>query len=238
MFFRFYIAFIACFIGAASSAHAANTPEVQAVLEQAEATFKNHNDGVIMVSETLITDRALEVRFKGVPNVAPAAAAERMKEKAGSWAKAMCASSTVAPFLRRTGTTLSLTFETAPGTYEVQARVEPTTCPDQPQVRTIDGQLLYPRPSRDEAVAQILEKLKYSLLDFNSAQIECSDVSQAISYKPLLERRRYGYVVKCAVNAKNAYGGYAGYEDRWYFFNGPVFQYLIESNPSFKLIDQ
>lgn len=238
MLFRFYIAFIACSVIAAGSAHAANTPEVQAALEQAETTLKGHNDGVIMVSETIITDRALEIRYKAAPNVAPATAAERVKVTAASWAKAMCASNTVPAFLRRTGTTLSVTFETAPEVYEVQARVEPTSCSDQQQVRTIDGQLLYPRPSKDEAVGRIMAKLKYSLLDFASAQVECSDVSQAISYKPLLERRRYGYAVKCSVNAKNAYGGYAGYEDRWYFFNGPVFQYLIESSPSFKLLNR
>lgn len=236
--FKFLIVFIACIMAVVGSAQAANPPEVQTALEQAAAALKDQNDGVVVVSETIITDLALEIRFKAMPNVAPAIAAERAKSKSASWAKEMCASNTIPSFLRRTGTTLSATFEAVPGVFEVQSKVGPTTCPEvaTQQVRYIKGKPLYPRPSHDVAMAMIMGRLKGGLLDFDSAKIECSNVSHALAYKPVLQPRVYGYIVQCNINAKNAFGGYTGYRTSWYYFNGPIFD-EIESDPSLRAIE-
>lgn len=236
--FKFLIALIAFFVVAMGPARAANPPEVQVALEHAAKALNGYNDGVVMVSETIISDLSLEIRYKPMPGVVRADAAERAMAKSASWAKAMCASSTIPAFLRRTGTTLSATFEAAPGVYEVQSKVEPTTCPEEapPQVRSIKGKPLYPRPSHDVAMAMIMGRLRGGLLDFDSAKIECSDVSQALAYKPVLQPRVYGYIVRCNINAKNAFGGYTGYKTSWYYFNGPIFD-EIESDPSLRAIE-
>lgn len=219
-------ALIAHFIAAVAvtgTAHAANPPEVQSELELAASKLKGHNDGVVMVSDTIIGDHSLEIRFKAAPNVTSATAAERIKVRAKSWAQSVCAEDTLSAFLRRTGTTVSMSFETAPGVYETQGRVEPTTCPES-QVRTINGKVLYPRPSRDEANSKVSNHLKYTLRDFGSAIINCTDVSQAIWLKLVLMPRVYGYVMRCEINAKNGFGGYVGFESRYYYFNGPTFE--------------
>jgi hypothetical protein len=116
-----------------------------------------------------------------------------------------------------------MSFETAPGVYEPQAKADAATCPVA-QPRTIDGKTLYPQPSRDEAIEKVANHLKYTLRDYDSAKINCTDVSEAIWMKLTLTPRAYGYVMQCDINAKNGFGGYAGFESRYYYFNGPIFE--------------
>ncbi|MDX3911341.1 MAG: hypothetical protein QHC67_16215 [Sphingobium sp.] len=227
----------AALIGAAQAQTPKNPPEVQQAFEQAANTIKGQHHGLVTASDTVIGDHSLEIRFRPSTGIDQAKAAEAMKTKATSWAKAMCASSTIPPFLRRTGATLIVTFETAPGVYEVQSKVDRTSCAERPteQLQYINGKPLYPRPSPEAAVESIRNRLKFSLMDFDSAKIECTDLSEAVGVKPILEPRRYGYVIRCEINAKNAYGGYTGYETRWYYFNGPSFEEVL-FNPKIELL--
>jgi hypothetical protein len=214
-----------------------NPPEVQAAFEATAARVRNLDDGTLKVGDVIFGDRSLTIRFQPSAGASREKAAKKVAAQMANWAGSLCSHDGMPAFLRRTGARFITTFETAPGTYEQVREVSAAFCDGVSSTRIIDGKPLYPKPTYETAIGVIKAHLKGSLLDYDSAKLECSEVSAPVWIKLPLEPRRYGYVVECDINAKNAFGGYAGYQRRWYYFNGENFQELI-NEPRAGLVDQ
>ncbi|WP_150294596.1 hypothetical protein [Sphingobium estronivorans] len=214
-----------------------NPPEVQTAFEAAAAKVRNLDDGTLKVGEVIFGDRSLTIRFQPSAGASREKAEKKVKARMASWAGSLCSHDGMPDFLRRTGAKFITEFETAPGAYEKVKEVSAAACDGTTDLRLIDGKPLYPKPTYETAIGVIKAHLKGSLLDYDSAKLECSEVSAPLWIKLPLEPRRYGYVVECDINAKNAFGGYVGYQRRWYYFNGNNFQEII-NEPRAGLVEQ
>jgi hypothetical protein len=84
-------------------------------------------------------------------------------------------------------------------------------------------------PSETDAHDTIMSYLSSYLKDPFSAQVQCSPPSgPAWVKKSWLDRRHYGYVVRCNINAKNSFGGYAGFRPHIFIINGTTFYHVDE----------
>lgn len=191
-----------------------NPPEVQTALEAAAAQLRGYDDGTLKVSDTIFGDRTLTIRYQPSGGTSREKAAKKIKVAMEGWAARTCSSDGVPAFLKRTGAKFIAVFETAPGVYEPVREVSATACNGATNLRLIDGKPLYPKPTYEAAIGVIKAHLKSSLLDYDSAKLQCTEVSPPVWIKLPLEARRYGYVVECDINAKNAFGGYVGYQTR------------------------
>ena len=214
-----------------------NPPEVQTALEAAAAQLRGYDDGTLKVGDTIFGDRSLTIRYQPSAGASREKAAKKVKVAMEGWVARTCASDGVPAFLKRTGAKFIAVFETAPGVYDPVREVSAGSCDGSTSLRIIDGKPLYPKPTYEIAIGIIKAHLKGSLLDYDSAKLECTEVSPPVWIKLPLEARRYGYVVECNINAKNAFGGYVGYQTRWYYINGDDFQEIL-NQPRAGLIEQ
>lgn len=188
------IAHVLAFAFTTGSVNAANTPAVQAELEKFAAMVASQKNAALVVSETIITDQALEIRYRAAEGLNPDTVGREVKAQAASWTQSLCSSSGISELLARTASTISLSFEVKPGVYEVQSRVSSASCPKAAvqSVRkpSIDIYAKKPTPQQVEAT------VKRQLIDPDSAKI------YDVRYLP---NGACGYV-----NSKNRFGGYAG----------------------------
>ncbi|KEQ55319.1 hypothetical protein [Sphingobium chlorophenolicum] len=231
--------FISLAVDSLRAQAAANPPEVQKALEVAASRVRGRDDGTVKVVDAVIGDHSLEIRYQPSAGVERAVAAEKAKSTAATWAKAMCASDSIPDFLRRTGTKLAVTFETTPGVYEVQSSVDANSCPHigTTPIRYIKKMPLYAKPSKEAAEILIDSYLRANLRDYDSAKVRCGELSGAVRVTYMYFKKIYGYLKQCDVNAKNGYGGYTGFQSRWYYFNGPDFL-EFETDPQPRPIEE
>lgn len=211
---------------------------VQFKLRQAAISLKGYDNGFVVVDRTEVEPGNLVVYYRASRDVDPARALARMRDV--DWSKALCADPESADLLKAGAASFTISFETDQATSEQIQHITEASCGASTVAQTprmINGSPLYPKPTRDSALATISSYLRQALLDFDSAKIECGDVSEATWLKPVFGKRIYGYYLYCQVNAKNAYGGYTGFQGRWFRFNGGEFEEVEQSFNKTGLVD-
>ena len=218
-----------------------NPPKLQRKLEAAASAIKPTDYGVLRMTGATVGDHSLIIHSTPSPGVEPSAALARLNEN--KWEEDLCAPANLLQFIHEEGVKVVITFE-PPGSppvtvHEVTDRSCAAAVPTSASVsRMIGGVAFAPKPTREAAIALVQRYLKAHLLDPGSAMVECGQVSEAAWVKPILDPRRYGYFLKCSVNAKNLYGGYVGAQDMWFRMNGDGFEEFDDNLPKAGLMEQ
>lgn len=83
------------------------------------------------------------------------------------------------------------------------------------------------KPTKQETESKINRYLEQTLFDPYTAKVSCSQPTEKswISNN-MFNKPRYGFLVKCDINAKNRMGGYTGLTEYWFVFNGSEFGHV------------
>jgi len=96
--------------------------------------------------------------------------------------------------------------------------------PRTPSSAEIEKVYFYDKPTKQYTKQKIDRYFETTLFDPYTAKIKCAAPSDKAWFQDnRYTQRHYGYLVHCTINAKNRLGGYTGFKDRWFLFNGSEF---------------
>lgn len=106
------------------------------------------------------------------------------------------------------------------------AAVTLTACANQPSQQELLNADFGPMPTTGQFVSAVEKAIKRRLKDPSSAQFDYPYHAHKGWFKPLLEKREYGWWTCGLVNAKNSFGGYTGYAHFVAVYNAGRISYL------------
>lgn len=220
---------------------ATNPPKLQKVLEAVARGFSRKEVGSVIQTGATVRYRMLVVNFEPTQNSEIDTAINYMKEI--NWNLDVCENKDVLSIISNDQLTFRITLSLIGQPSIPVADVTAASCAIEASKgsrvsRIIGGIAFAPKPSREEAVAKIHAYIQENFKDPDSALLKCTEVSDAAWIKLMLERRRYGYFIDCDINAKNSYGGYAGYETFSFRMNGQEFERIEQYVDKSGLMEQ
>lgn len=213
-------------LSASVAAPPQNNRKLQKILEQSVATMKPHRNQFLDM-RAKVGVGAIVLEHKPVAGADAAKALEHFKSQ--KW-EAFCQRHVVQSMLEL-NYKITAEFQ-ADGLGVTQHDVTPATCAKHFEQANdgsgVVGNVVFgSKPSNEAAHAKITAYLASYLMDPFSAQTSCAEVSdRAWVWGGIGTPRRYGYIVVCAVNAKNAYGAYVGAKQFFFRLNADEFEHV------------
>ena len=206
-----------------------NPPKIQNALEAVAKGMTRKEYGPVVRTGATVGSRLVVINFEPAAGIETEFALNAMKKI--NWDRGICSENNVLAFLERDGVSFRITLTPSGLAPVVVSEVTSTSCAREaatgsPVSRIIGGISFAPKPTAEQAMVIIQAYIQANLKDPDSAIVKCGEVTEAAWIKPLLEKRRYGYFIKCEINGKNSYGGYVGYQTYVFRLNGDEFEHV------------